>query len=116
MHFTNVIIFGASGDLGNSFIKTLLTKSDRITLVIRNASKLDHEVIAMPHVSVVEFNFPSQLKPLENHLERESTHFDLIINAIGAYDQSNDVLSVEHFRSMISSNFSVLQHILVVLC
>ena len=38
----------------------------------------------------------------------KDTHFDLIINAIGAYDQSNDVLSVDHFRSMISSNFGIL--------
>ena len=115
MHFTNVIIFGASGDLGNSFIKVLLSKSERITLVVRNVSKLNQEVIEMPHVSTVEFNFPSQLKKLENHLDKENTHFDLIVNAVGAYDQSKDILNVDHFESLICSNFSVLQYILAAL-
>lgn len=115
MQFKNVIIFGASGDLGNSFMKALLSKSERITLVVRNASKLDHEVTLMPHVSTVEFDFPSKLAMLGSHLDRETAHFDLIINAIGAYNQSKDILSTNHFESSIRSNFSVLQYILVAL-
>jgi short-subunit dehydrogenase len=112
MQFKNVIIFGATGDVGNSFVRLLLPRSERVTLAIRSLSKLDCKVVAMPNVSTVEFEFPEKLAMLRDHLDRETAHFDLIVNAIGSYNQTDDILSVSHFESLISSNFSVLQNIL----
>jgi short-subunit dehydrogenase len=112
MQFKNVIIFGATGDVGNSFVKYLLPKSQKLTLVVRSLTKIDSLVANTPNVRVIEFEFPKKISLLNDYLDQESTCYDLIINAIGVYGKTEDILNISHFENLINTNFNVLQHIL----
>ena len=113
MHFRNVIIFGATGDVGSAFVSLLSPISEKMTLAVRNLSKLNPEFAVKPHVSVFEFNFPENTASLGHILSDELDCFDLVVNAIGSYSQTTDILNISHFESLINSNFNVLQKILL---
>lgn len=110
--FKNVIIFGANGDIGSAFARALLSNSVQITLVARDRAKIDPTLMADSKTEFLQYSFPSDTLSLKSYLSSSSESFDLCVNAIGIYAETENILDNKHFQQVLDSNFGVLQEII----
>jgi short-subunit dehydrogenase len=112
MTFKNTIIFGASGDIGSAFVKKLHERTESLTLVVREKSRLEALLMDYSRVKIIEFSFPDNLENLDKEILNISEDYDLIVNAVGSYKTTDDIFDQLSYENMLMNNFYVLQHIL----
>lgn len=110
--FNNAIIFGASGDIGAAFSRMIIKRSRRVTLVARDKSKIVPELLVNCSTRFFEYSFPHSAENLGSNLASVGASYDLVVNCIGVYELTEDILNQLEFSRVLESNFGVLQNIL----
>ena len=107
----NVLLFGASGDIGNAFLDAISEDYENLVLVFRSKSPHLKEKCSCG-IKTIQFNYPDNIHPLETALSSFPAKFDIVINCIGYYKESDNIYSKKDFDDIMMGNFYILQYIM----
>lgn len=111
-NFDSVLVLGGSGDIGRAFIEEVAS-SRKIIATYR--TKPYPTALCFDQVQWVKFDFPSGLDVFSREMKKKNQIFDLIINCMGQYHKTLDVLCEQEFTSQLESNFLNFQSSLKIL-
>jgi NADP-dependent 3-hydroxy acid dehydrogenase YdfG len=109
------IVFGASGDIGSAFARSLSGEVNELFLVYRTLEP----IVTLPKgikVHKLKFDYPLNCDVLESVINKIEKPFDYVVNTIGLYRENLDKYSVSDFNMVLEQNFTVLQYLSKLLC
>ena len=109
--YSKVLIFGATGDIGYSFLEELSKVSDQIDVATRKKEEefeLDQNIT---NINLIPFNYPNSMSVFKKIIQDNSSKYDLVINAIGFYENDTHDDNLYGLENNWKYNFLILRDI-----
>ena len=111
---SSALILGAFGDVGLAFTNMALQNYSDVTLVYR--SKPETQIFkSNDSVRSIRLDYPSNCEEFESFLDCHSVSFDLVVNCIGVYQETENIYSRDEFSYVMENNFYILQYVMELL-